>query len=332
MKRRDFIKLTAGFATMAAAAVPVSTASAQSKTTFKASDVQPAGYPTVAATESLGKKLDAATNGRLSVQMYPSAQLGGEKETIEQTQIGAIQMLRVSAGALGPIVDDINVVNMPFLFKNTAHAQAMMDGAIGQELLDRITANANANLVALCWMDAGARSIYNTKHPIKGVEDLKGLKIRVIGNPIFIDMMNALGGNGIAMGYDQVFSSLQTGVIDGAENNPPSYVFSNHYTAAKYYSLTEHLIIPEVLLFSKRAWTALGPDDQKLIKTFAREAQFEERELWKKYEREAMDKAKAAGCEIVEIADKAPFQAAVKPVWDKYGPKYQDMFKRIQTI
>jgi tripartite ATP-independent transporter DctP family solute receptor len=332
MKRRDFIKLTAGLATAAAGSAPFSTALAQSKASLKASDVQPAGYPTVAATESLGKKLEAATNGRLTVQMYPSAQLGGEKETIEQTQIGAIQMLRVSAGALGPIVDDINVVNMPFLFKNMAHAQKMMDGDIGQELLDKISANANANLVALCWMDAGARSIYNTKKPIKTVEDLKGLKIRVIGNPIFIDMMNALGGNGIAMGYDQVFSSLQTGVIDGAENNPPSYVFSNHYTAAKYFSLTEHLIIPEVLLFSKRAWTALSAEDQNLIKKFAREAQFDERELWKKYEQQAMDKAKAAGCEIVEIADKAPFQAAVKPVWDKYGPKYQDMIKRIHGI
>ena len=299
---------------------------------FKAADVQPAGYPTVAAAESLGKKLDAATSGRLSVQMYPSAQLGGEKETIEQTQIGAIQMLRVSAGALGPIVDDVNVVNMPFVFKNIAHARKMMDGQIGQDLLDKITANSNANLVALCWMDSGARSIYNTKKPVKTADDLKGLKIRVIGNPIFIDMMNALGGNGIAMGYDQVFSALQTGVIDGAENNPPSYVFSNHYTAAKYYSLTEHLIIPEVLAFSKRAWTALSADDQALIKKFAREAQMEERELWNKYEQTAMEKAKAAGCEIVEISDKAPFQNAVKPVWDKYGPKYQDMIKRIQEI
>ena len=145
-------------------------------------------------------------------------------------------------------------------------------------------------------------------------------------------MMNALGGNGVAMGYDQVFSALQTGVIDGAENNPPSYVFSNHYTAAQYYSLTEHLIIPEVLAFSKRAWTALPADDQALVKKFAREAQMEERELWNKYEQQAMEKAKAAGCEIVEISDKTPFQNAVKPVWDKYGPKYQDMIKRIQGI
>jgi tripartite ATP-independent transporter DctP family solute receptor len=331
MRRRDFIKL--GAAVGAAATLPpLSPASAQGKTVFKASDVQPAGYPTVAATESMGKKLEGATSGRLSVQMFPSAQLGAEKETIEQTQIGAIQLLRVSAGALGPIVDDINVVNMPFLFKNTAHAQKMMDGPIGQELLDRISANANAGLVALCWMDSGARSIYNTRKPVKSIENLTGLKIRVIGNPIFIDMMNALGGNGVAMGYDQVFGALQTGVIDGAENNPPSYVFSNHYTAAKYYSLTEHLIIPEVLMFSKKVWTSLSADDQGLIKKFAREAQFEERELWKKYEQTAMDKAKAAGCEIIEIADKTPFQNAVKPVWDKYGPKYQDMINRIQGI
>lgn len=330
MRRRDFIKLSAGLG--AATLAPISSGRAQTKAVFKAADVQPVGYPTVAAVESMGKKLAEATQGRLSIQTYPSAQLGAEKETIEQTQIGAIQMLRVSAGAVGPIIDDINVVNMPFLFKNVAQSWKMMDGDIGQELLDKITASPNANLVGLCWMDSGARSFYNTKHPIKSIADVKGLKLRVIGNPIFIDMVNALGGNGIAMGYDQVFSSLQTGVIDGAENNPPSYVFSNHYTAAKYYSLTEHLIIPEILCFSKRSWTALSGDDQALIKKFAREAQLEERELWKKYETTAMEKAKAAGCEIVEIADKKPFQDAVKPVWDKYGPKYQAMIQRIQAL
>ncbi|MGD0847107.1 TRAP transporter substrate-binding protein DctP [Bradyrhizobium sp.] len=334
MKRRDFMKLGVGVgaAGLTTGLAPVSPARAQAKQAFKASDVQPVGYPTVVATENLGRKLEAATNGRLSVKMYPSMQLGGEKETIEQTQIGAIQLLRVSAGTLGPIVDDINVVNMPFLFSNMAHAEKFMDGPIGQELLDKITANANAQLVALCWMNSGARSLYNTKHPVKTIADVKGLKFRVIGNPIFIDMMNSLGGNGVAMGYDQVFSALQTGVIDGAENNPPSYVFSNHYTAAKYYSLTEHLVIPEVLVFSKRAWSALSADDQDLIRKFAREAQMEERVLWNQYEQQAMEKAKAAGCEIIEIADKTPFQNAVKPVWEKYGPKYQEMITRIRAI
>jgi tripartite ATP-independent transporter DctP family solute receptor len=332
MKRRDFMKLGAGLGAASLAGGLPFEANAQTKAVFKASDVQPPGYPTVAATENLGKKLSEATQGRLSIQMYPSMQLGGEKETIEQTQIGAIQISRVSVGTMGPIVDDINVINMPFLFKNTAHANKMMDGPIGQELLDKITASPNANLVALCWMDSGARSLYNTKHPIKGIEDVKGLKFRVIGNPIFVDMMNALGGNGISMGYDQVFSALQTGVIDGAENNMPSYVFSNHYTAAKYVTLTEHLIIPEMLVFSKRIWNTLSADDQNLIKKFAREAQLEEREFWNQYEQKALEKAKAAGSQIIEISDKTPFQNAVKPVWDKYGPKYQDMIKRIQAI
>ena len=183
MKRRDFIKMSTGLVATVATATPLSGARAQAKSIFKASDVQPAGYPTVVATENMGKKLAAATNGRLSVQMFPSMQLGGEKETIEQTQIGAIQLLRVSAGTVGPIVDEINVVNMPFLFKNMAQAERMMDGPIGQELLDKITANANAGLVALCWMNSGSRSLYNSKHPIKAVGDLKGLKFRVIGNP-----------------------------------------------------------------------------------------------------------------------------------------------------
>src|SRR5262249_7774168 len=200
-------------------------------------------------------------------------QLGGEKEAIEQAQVGALQMARVSVGAIGPVIDDLNVFNLPFLFRNTAHMQKVIDGAIGTELLDKITANEKAGLVGLCWMDAGARSFYNTKYPVKGIADLKGLKVRVIGNPMFVDMANSLCANGVARGYDKVSSALQTGVIDGAENNPPSFVFDNHYQVAKNYTLTEHLIVPEVLVFSKRTWDALSKDDQALLKKTAREAQ-----------------------------------------------------------
>jgi tripartite ATP-independent transporter DctP family solute receptor len=309
-----------------------STALAQQKTVLKASDVHPAGYPTVVAVENMGKKLEAATNGRISVQMFPSMQLGGEKEAIEQAQIGAISLARVSVGALGPVIDDLNVLNLPFLFRNTAHMQKVIDGPIGQELLDKVTNNPRAGLVAICWMDAGARSVYDTKRPIKSIADLKGLKVRVMGNPMFVDMMNALGGNGVAMGYDQVFSALQTGVVDGAENNPPSFVFDNHYQVAKYYTLTEHLIVPEMLVMSRKSWDSLGKDDQALIMKFGREAQLEERALWTKYESDAMDKAKAAGIQITQINDKTPFQDAVKPVWDKYGPKYAEMIKRIEAV
>jgi tripartite ATP-independent transporter DctP family solute receptor len=318
--------------TLAAAAALATPSHAQQKLVLKASDVHPAGYPTVVAVEHFGDKLAKATNGRISVQMYASMQLGGEKEAIEQAQVGAIQLARVSVGALGPVVADLNVFNLPFLFRNTAHMQKVIDGPIGQELLDKVTGNANAGLVGLCWMDAGARSLYDTKKPIKSIADLKGLKVRVMGNPMFVDMMNALGGNGVAMGYDQVFSALQTGVVDGAENNPPSFVFDNHYQVAKYYTLTEHLIVPEILVLSRRTWDALSAEDRELVRKLAREAQAEERGLWTAYEKQAVDKAKAAGIEIIEIADKAPFQAAVKPVWDKYGPRFADLIKRIQAV
>ncbi len=331
VSRRTAIAL--GAASTVSATLPLGTpALAQQKLALKASDVHPEGYPTVVAVESLGKKLEAATNGRLSVQMFAAMQLGGEKEAIEQAQLGAIQFARVSVGTLGPVIDDLNVFNLPFLFRDTAHMQKIVDGDIGTELLDKVSGNDKAGLVALSWMDAGARSVYTIKKPVHTIADLKGLKIRVIGNPMFVDMMNALGGNGVAMGYDQVFSALQTGVVDGAENNPPSYVFDNHYTVAKYYTLTQHLIVPEILVFSRKAWDGLGKDDQALLKKLGREAQMEERDLWNKYEASAMDKAKAAGNEIIEVADKKPFQDAVKPVWDKYGPKYAAMIKRIQDV
>jgi tripartite ATP-independent transporter DctP family solute receptor len=316
----------------AAAAMPVGSALAQQKLVMKASDVHPAGYPTVVAVEDMGKKLEKATNGRLSIQMYPSMQLGGEKEAIEQAQVGAIQFARVSVGALGPVIDELNVFNMPYLFRNTAHMQKVIDGPIGQELMDKVTNNPKAGLVALAWMDAGARSLYDTKKAIRNLDDLKGMKFRVMGNPMFVDMMNSLGGNGVSMGYDQVFNALQTGVVDGAENNPPSFVFDNHYQVAKFLTLDEHLIVPEMVVFSKKTWDTLSKEDQALLVKFGREAQQEERVLWAKYEKEAMDKAKAAGITITEIADKKAFQDAVKPVWDKYGPKYADMIKRVQAV
>jgi tripartite ATP-independent transporter DctP family solute receptor len=316
-----------------AAALPCAPASAQQKLVLKASDVHPTGYPTVAAVENMGKKLSAATKGRLSIAMYPAMQLGGEKEAIEQAQVGAIAFARVSVGALGPVVDDLNVFNLPYVFRNTAHMEKVIDGEIGAELLKKID-DSGKGLIGLCWMDAGARNFYDTKKPIKDLADLKGLKIRVMGNPMFVAMANAMGANGVPLGYDQVFSALQTHVVDGAENNPPSFVFDNHYQVAKYYTIDEHLIVPEVLVMSKKIWDSLSKDDQALIRKTAREAQMEERTLWNEYEAKAMAKAKAAGIDIIRVspAEKKKFQEAVKPVWDKYGPKYAALIKRIQDV
>ena len=335
MLRRDFTKLlAASSATAALAGIGARSAFAQANQVLKASDVWPLGYPTVEAEVQIGKKLEAATKGRLSVQMYPSMQLGGEKEMLEMAQVGALQFVRTSVGPLGTIVDDLNVFNMPFVFRNTDHMRKVIDGDIGQELLDRLSNDANSKLIGLCWMDSGARSFFNGKRAIKSMADLKGLKIRMMGNPIFVDTANALGANGIAMGFDQLFNAMQTGVVDGAENNPPSYETGKYYQHAKYYSLSEHLIIPEILAFSKVTWNKLSKEDQALIKKVGKEAQLEQRKLWIVKEKEAMDELKKQGVEINEIsaAEKAKFQDAVKPVWDKYGAKYAALVKRIQDV
>ncbi|MGE9007845.1 TRAP transporter substrate-binding protein [Leptospira interrogans] len=334
MKRRDF--LGAGAATFALAATGgiggAGRAFAQTKMVIRASDVHPLGYPTVEAVVRMGKKLETATDGRLTIQMFPSMQLGGEKEMIEQAQLGALQMARISVGAVGPVVDDVNVFNMPFVFRDSKHMEAVIDGEIGDELLAKISANEKTNLIALCWMNAGSRNIYNSKRPIKTMADLKGLKVRMMGNPLFVDTMNALGGNGVALGFDQVFSSMQTGVIDGAENNPPSFIAQNHNQVAKYFTMTEHLIIPELLVFSKISWQKLTPADQALIKKLSKECQAEQRVLWHEAEKVAIDKMKAAGTEMIMDVDKKPWRDAVKPVWDKYGAKYAEMVKRIDAV
>ena len=329
MKRRTVLSLLGAGAL---GATSLRRAEAQAKLVLKASDVHPLGYPTVEAVVRMGKKLEAATNGRLSVQMYPSMQLGGEKEALEQAQVGALAMARVSVGVVGAIIDDINVFNLPFVFRDVAHMRKVIDGEIGTELLDKITASPQSRLIGLCWMDGGSRNVYNTKKPVRSVEDLKGLKIRMMGNPLFVDTMNALGGNGVAMGMDQVYSALQTGVVDGAENNPPSYDSFGHYTVAKNYSMTEHLIIPEILVFSKRVWDGLSKDDQELVRKFSAEAQLEQRQLWDQREAESMKKIRDSGIEVITFKDKKPFQDAVKPVWEKYGTKYDALVKRIQAV
>ena len=329
VRRRDVLSLMGGAAALAS--FP-GNALAQQKLVLKASDVHPLGYPTVEAVVQMGKKLEQATNGRLSIQMFPAMQLGGEKEALEQAQVGALAFARVSVGVVGAIVDDINVFNMPFVFRDIPHMRKVIDGEIGKELLDKITNNPQSRLIGLCWMDAGARNVYNTKRPIRSVADLKGLKIRMMGNPLFVDTMNALGGNGVAMGMDQVYGALQTGVVDGAENNPPSYDSFGHMGIAKHFSMTEHLIIPEILVFSKRTWDSLSKEDQELIRKLSAEAQIEQRALWDKRTEESMKKIKDAGIEVVTFEDKKQFQDAVKPVWDKYGAKYDALVKRIQAV
>jgi len=326
--RRDFLRMTSAAAAGTAALASGRPALGQGKTILKASDVHPLGYPTVEAVVRMGKKLEAATGGRLSVQMYSAMQLGGEKEMLEQTQVGALQICRVSVGPVGTIVDELNVFNLPFVFRDEAHMRKVIDGPIGAELIDKITSAPNSRLVGLGWMDAGTRNVY-AKKAFKTPADLKGQKIRMMGNPIFVETMNAMGGNGISMGFNELYTALQTGVVDGAENNPPTLLTHNHYQVSKVYSLTGHLIIPEIFVFSRRTWDGLSKEDQALLKRVSREAQAEQRELWDKMVAESTQKLKAAGVEFVEV-DKKAFYEATRPVRDKYGAKWAALIKRIE--
>lgn len=323
-----FRAFTASFALAAAFTATAPLALAQQKMVLKASDVHPLGYPTVEAIVRMGKKLEGATNGRLSVQMFPSMQLGGEKEMIEQAQVGALQIARISVGPMGPVVDELNVFNLPFVFRDEAHMRKVIDGPIGTELLDKISNNPASRLIALGWMDAGTRNVY-AKKAVRTPADLKGQKIRMMGNPIFVETMNAMGGNGVSMGFNELYSALQTGVVDGAENNPPTLLVQNHYQVSKVYSLTGHLIIPEIFVFSKRTWDSLAKADQDLLRKVSREAQTEQRQLWDTMVGDAEQKLKAAGVEFVAV-DKKLFYDATKQVRDKYGSKHAALIKRIE--
>ncbi len=305
---------------------------AQAAINIKFAEVHPAGYPPVVAEQDMGKKLVEQSNGEITFKMFAGGVLGSEKEVVEQVQSNAIQMTRVSLGIVGPVVPDVNVFNLPFIFRDQAHMRSIIDGEIGQEILDKIT-NSEFNLVALGWMDGGTRNLYSKK-PVRQISDLKGMKIRVQGNPVFIETINAMGGNGIAMATGEIFSALQTGVIDGAENNPPTMLEHNHYQNAKFYTLTEHLILPEPIVMAKGTWNKLNPEQQALVKKLAREAQMEERVLWDKKSSEAEAKLKAGGVEFITLTpeQKKAFYDATQPVRDKYGAPYKELITRIEAV
>jgi tripartite ATP-independent transporter DctP family solute receptor len=304
---------------------------AQDKIVLKATDVHPLGYPTVEAVVRMGKRLEAATNGRISIQMFPSMQLGGEKEMIEQAQVGALQIARISLGPMGPLVPELNAFNLPYVFRDPAHMTKVVTGPIGDEMLKKISEHPTSNLIGIAWMTGGTRNVYSKK-PVKSMDDLKGQKIRMMGNPIFVDTMNAMGGNGVAMGYDQLINGLQTGVVDGAENNEPSYTSGQHYRYAKYYTMTQHLIIPEILVFSKRTWNTLKKEDQDLIMKEAKVAQAEQWKLWDEFEKKSIVDMKAAGVEIIPIDNKAMAEAVRKVVYEKHAKPLQAMIERVQAV
>ena len=310
-----------------ATSLMLSTASAH--TVLRSSDTHPDGYPTVEAVKQFGELLSEKTDGRYSVEVFHSAQLGQEADTIEQTQFGVIDLNRISIGAFGTQVPEATVTQLPFIFRSADHFHNVLDGEIGQEILAAFDA---VDVVALAFYDGGSRSFYNSQRPITSPEDMSGMRFRVMQSDIFVDMVGALGGNATPMPYGEVYSGIQTGVIDGAENNYPSYDTAGHAEVAKFYSLDEHLMVPEVLVVSKIVWDGLTPEDQAAFREAAQESVAIQRQLWAEQEAESRAAVEALGAEINEV-DKQPFIDAMAPVYDKYvtDPALQELVARIQA-
>jgi tripartite ATP-independent transporter DctP family solute receptor len=296
---------------------------------FRSADVHPEDYPTVMAVKQMSEAVKKRTGGKHSIKVFTGTQLGGEKDTIEQTKIGALDLVRINSAPMNNIVPETLVPSLPFIFRDVTHMRKVLDGPIGDEILKALEPHG---FVGMAFYDAGARSFYNTKKPIRTPADMKGMKIRVQQSDLFVGMLQALGANATPMPYGEVYTALKTGLVDGAENNWPSYDTARHFEVAKYYTVNEHSMVPEILMFSKKIFDTLPADEQKILKQAAKESVPYMRKLWDAKELESRKRVEAAGVQVVDKVDKKPFMDAMKPVYDKLvtDPKLKAMVKRVQ--
>lgn len=281
---------------------------------FTASDTHRSDYPTVLAVEHFGKLLEQRTNGKLGVQIYSGGQLGNERDTLEITTFGGLDFNRVNMAPLNSIEPTTIVPALPFLFESTQHMRRAMDGPIGDEILASLEPHG---LIGLCYFDSGARSFYNTRGAITKPEDMKGLKLRVPGSDLYVAMVKSLGADATPMPLDEVYQSLAQGVIDGAENNWPSFESGRHFEVAPFISLTQHLLTPEVFVMSKISWDKLDKNEQAILRTSARESVTFMRTLWDAEVERSRKVVLDAGVKMNEV-DPAPFAAAMTGVWDSF--------------
>jgi tripartite ATP-independent transporter DctP family solute receptor len=298
---------------------------------FRAADTQAEDYPTVQALVFMGQLVNEKTGGRHRIRVFHSRQLGEEKETIEQTRVGAIDLNRTNVAPIGSFVPEANVLALPFLFRSMDHLYRVLDGPIGDDVLASF---APHGFVGLTFYDSGARSIYNSLRPVRSLADLKGMRLRVQQSDLMISMIRALGAEPVALPYGQVLTGLTTKLIDGAENNWPSYVTTNHFMAARYYTVTEHTMSPEVLVMSRKAWESLDQADQTIFREAARESGRFMRQQWKEWEERAREQAERAGSVIVTDIDKKPFMDAMSGIYDKLldDPKLKELVDRIRHV
>ncbi|APC07505.1 TRAP transporter substrate-binding protein [Neomoorella thermoacetica] len=298
------------------------------KITLRLADIQPDDYPTVIGDKEFARLVKERTNGRINIEIYPNAQLGDEKTAIEQIQLGAIDFGRINSSPLAAFDKQLNIFNLPYLFSSNEQMWKVLNGPIGDKLLDTLK---TAKMVGLTYYDSGARSFYNSKRPVTKPSDLAGMKIRVQQSDIFMDLVKALGGSPVPMAYGEVYGALQTGVVDGAENNWPSYYATNHYKVAKYYTEDFHSRSPELLVASLATWNKLSPDDQKIILQAAKDSQAVQRKAWDELEAKAKKAAIDNGNTITQV-DIAEWQKAVQPLYDKYGQQFKDLIDQIRAV
>lgn len=294
-------------------------------------NIHPEGYPNTVALEQFAAEVDEKSGGEITLKLFNGGVLGSQPDAIEQVRLGALDVGQFNLGPMGTSVPVTNVVSLPFIFKGIPQMYRAMDGEIGDLIGEGME---EKGIVALSWFDAGARSFYNSERPINTPADVEGLKVRVMNNDLFVGMIESMGGNATPMAFAEVYQSLKTGVVDGAENNPPSYESTNHFEVAQYYSLSEHLIIPECVCMSKRSWDALSAEQQDIVKTAARNSAEAQRELWAARQEESMAKVAAGGVEVNTIADKGPFQAAMAPVYEQFlaaNPDLAGLVEKMQS-
>jgi len=290
----------------------------------------PQTHPVHKGILSFQKTLEEKSGGTLKIKIFPDGQLGSEREVLELLQIGSVAVTKVSAATLANFVPEYSVLGIPYLFRDKAHYFDVLEGDIGKSILEK---GSKYWLRGLCYYDAGSRSFYTKDKAIRTPEDLKGLKIRVMNNQMAINMVNALGGSATPMAYGELYTAIQQGVVDGAENNPPSFVSSNHYEVSKYYTIDQHSSIPDVLIISTKYWDKLSKQEKLWLQEAADESAQAEKIFWKDAVEESMKKAKEAGVEII-FPEKSLFANKAKSVLEEFkksNPSMELLVNQIQA-
>lgn len=289
----------------------------------------PTSHPVHQGMEVFAEKVVEESGGKLSVKIFPDGQLGTEREVLELLQIGSIAMTKVSAAAMANFAPEYKVMGVPYLFRDKEHLFKVLEGETGEKLL---LSGSDYLLRGLCFYDAGSRSFYTKNNPIKTPADLDGLKIRVMNHQMSVDMVNEMGGSATPMAYGELYTALQQGVVDGAENNPPSFVTSRHYEVCKYYTLDEHSSIPDVLVIGTKYWKTLSSEEQKWMKEAAKFSSKAQQGFWKKNVEECMVILKEANVEIFK-PEKSLFAEKSKAVLDGFvkDPKMKKIIDEIKA-